>query len=211
MRIEAQSSKTVRLVAVATAPLQWIERARGRKRIALAGLLAMCLAAASVLGWRAGSLRELPDAGEPFDVAALGHVAVADDDNAAIVYRRAAALFQLDREEHERNRKVWHETDWGKAAPEVRRWVEDNRQALEVWRAGADRPEALFVQPEEMTITTVSSTIQSLRELAVAGLLEGSRREQAGDLDGAWAMYRAALRSSRHVEMHGVSVWRMIG
>src|SRR5262249_29871505 len=64
---------------------------------------------------------------------------------------------------------------------------------------------------EEMTITTVSSTIQSLRELAVAGLLEGSRREQAGDLEGAWAMYRAAVRSGRHVEMHGVGIWALIG
>jgi hypothetical protein len=109
------------------------------------------------------------------------------------------------------DRKVWNETNWAKAAPEVRRWVDSNRQALEVWRAGADRPEALFVQPDEMTITTVSSTIQSVRDMAWAGLLEGSRREQAGDLDGAWAMYRAALRSSRHIEMHGVTVWRVLG
>jgi hypothetical protein len=211
MRIEAHSSRTVRLVGIALAPLLWIERARGRRRIVLAGLLAMFLVAAAVLGLRAASLRGLPDAGEPFDVAALGRVAVADHDNAAIIYQRAAALFKLDREEQERNPKVWNETNWGKAAPVVRSWVESNRQTLEVWRTGADRPEALFVQPQEMTITTVPSTIQSLRHLARAGLLEGSRREQAGDLDGAWAMYRAALRSSRHFEMHGVTVWRVIG
>jgi hypothetical protein len=211
MRIQPHSSTTGRLVAVVAAPLEWIERARGRMRVVLAGLLALLLAVAGVFGWRAASLRGLPDPGEPFDVAALGRVQLADVDNAAIVYARAAALFKFDREEHERNRQVWSETDWAKAAPVVRRWVESNREAIEVWRAGADRPESLFVQPEDMTISTSPSTIQSLRHMARAGLLEGSRREQAGDLDRAWAMYRAALRSSRHIEMHGVTVWRVVG
>ena len=34
---------------------------------------------------------------------------------------------------------------------------------------------------------------------------------QAGDLVGAWRHYRAALRASRHVGMHGVTVQRAIG
>src|SRR5262249_39065349 len=113
------------------------------------------------------------------------------------------------------NPRVWNETNWGKAAPEVRRWVESNRQALEVWRTGADRPEALFVQPEEMTITTAPSAIQSVRHLARAGLLEGSRREQAGGLGGAWGgggvRSPAALRRSPNMEMRGVRVFRVIG
>src|SRR5262249_51971390 len=52
---------------------------------------------------------------------------------------------------------------------------------------------------------------QWLRPYARLALLEGSRLEQAGDLAGAWRMYRATLRASRHAARHGGTIPRPFG
>jgi hypothetical protein len=196
---------------VAMAPLTWLERARGRKRLALVVLYGLVLVVAGVLGWRALSLRGLPDMGEPFDPA-LGSVRVPDAENAFVVYREAVArLKQPHPAGVPSNPKAWDETDWSKADPPVRQWVEENREALELWRRGTDRRDALLVQPKDLTIESPLSAIQELRTFTRLALLEGSRREQAGDLDGAWSMYRAVPRSSRHAGMHGPAIARLVG
>jgi len=95
--------------------------------------------------------------------------------------------------------------------PEIRRWLEDSRPALEPWLAATERREALLIQPEETRISTLLDPIQALRDLSRMGVLEGSRKEIAGDHAGAWQMYRAVLRSSRHAEQHGGHMQRLVG
>ncbi|MBX6313235.1 MAG: hypothetical protein IRY99_10030 [Isosphaeraceae bacterium] len=194
------------------APLLWVERARGRRRSALIALYVVALLIAGVLSWRQFNLRHLPDVGEPFDIAAFEARTVPDAENAFLRYRDAMSQFKpIDSKAVRANPKIGKETDWGRADPELRRWVEDNREALALWLEGAERPQALAVPLKEMAVNTNLAAVQHLREFARLALLEGSRREQEGDMAGAWALYRALLRSSRHAGMNGGAIQRLIG
>jgi hypothetical protein len=211
MNVEVRTTAPRRLVRMALTPLTCMERVRGRKRLALAGLYTLIVAVVGVLVWREAGLRGLPNIGEPFDVRKHGTITMPDDRNAWVLYRKAAGQFQRADPQRVASRpRAWSETDWSKADPAVKSWVEENRPALETWLAGTERPEALSMQPKDFRIDTPLHGMDEVRPLGQLALLEGSRREQAGDLDGAWTMYRAALRQSRHIGMHGVLVARLV-
>jgi hypothetical protein len=200
------------LVDVAIAPLHWLERSRGWKRRGLIVLYALIAATAGILGWREMSLWRLPEIREPFDEAKFGAVELADADNAIPFYRAAGdRLKPADNKVYQVDPKGWRVIDWSAADPAIRRWVEDSRAALEPWLLAVDRPDALLIQPREMTISTALRPSQSIRDLARLALLEGSRLEQSGDPAGAWRYYRGALRSSRHAGRYGVNIQRLIG
>ena len=208
------------LVDVVLAPLTLLERSSGllkrsrgwRRR----GLILLYLAIAltvGLVGWREFSLWRLPDGPEPFDLAKYGRVEVPDADNAMVAYREVFSRFgDLDaRDYNVGSVKAWSVSDWSAADPEVRRWAEDHRKALEAWVPANDRPDSLLVQPEEMRIASRIDEAQVLRAYSRLALLEGSRLEQSGDLAGAWRMYRATLRASRHAGRHGGMHQRLIG
>jgi hypothetical protein len=195
------------------APLILLARSKGWKRRGLAFLYLMIALTVGVFGWRAVVLWRLPNAPEPFDLAKYGRVEVPDADNAMVAYRDILSKFgDLDA----RSYKVTflpggNVSDWSAADPEVRRWVEDHREALDAWLPTNDRPDSLFVQPEDLRMRTNFEPLLLMRRYVRLALLEGSRLEQAGDLAGAWRMYRAALRASRHVGRHGESIQRLMG
>ncbi len=188
------------------APLHWLERAKGRWRIALLALYSLIALALGVLGWRAVSLRDLPDLGDPFDVEAFCSIRVPDDQNAFVLYRKATErLKPLAREEANSLN-----LNWSQSSPAVKQWLGDNREALGLWLQGSERTSGLYLPPRELSIETPLPVAQTLRDFSRLGVLEGSRREQAGDMEGAWRMYRAVLRSSRHLAQHGGAIQRLI-
>ena len=93
----------------------------------------------------------------------------------------------------------------------MRDYLEENQPALETWREGAERPDAMYHQPGEMAADTVLPVVQDLRTLGRLAGLEGSRHEEQGEMEEAWAWYKAMLRSSRHVGRHGVMIERLVG
>jgi hypothetical protein len=195
------------------APLTLLERSRGWKR---RGLVLLYLAIACVvgaLGWRAVSLRGLPDSPEPFDLVKYGKVEVSDADNAMVAYRDVFSRFgDLDAKKYNvASPKAWEVTDWSAADPGVRQWAQEHRQALEAWLPANDRSDSLQVQPAAMRIFTSLETMQRIRPYVRLALLEGSRLEQSGDLAGAWRRYRAALLARRHAGRHGGSIQRIVG
>jgi hypothetical protein len=172
--------------------------------------LALVLAGGFV--WWVASLRGLPDIGEPFDVRAHELVRVPGSRNAFVVYREAARRFrEVDAARYMAYGRFWSETDWARAIPALREWALENRPALETWLPGTERPEAVKLQPKDWRVDSRLWPEQPLQAIVQLALLEGSRRERAGDLAGAWTMYRAALRCSRHVGMHGPLMAREIG
>lgn len=212
------------LTDVMFTPLSWLERlvftlliawkqSKGWKRRGLALLYLTITVTVGVFIWRGVSLRRLPNAPEPFDLVKYGHVEVPDADNAMVAYRAVFGRFgELDTKGYKvANAMAWYVSDWSSADPEVRRWAENYRAALEAWLPANDRSDSLLVQPEDLRMTTPQETLQSLRPYACLALLEGSRLEQSGDLAGAWRMYRAVLRASRHAARHGGTIQRMIG
>lgn len=194
------------------APLIWLERSRGWKRRGLTLLYLAIVATIGAIGWRQASLWQFPDAPEPFDLARYGRVEVSDADNAMVAYGEVfAKCGYLDAANDRVDVRSWGRSDWTAAGPEVRRWAEDHRQALEEWLPANDRPDSLLVQPAQMRMRTNMDRVQNLRPYVRLALLEGSRLEQSGDLAGAWRMYRGALRASRHVGRHGEAIQRFMG
>jgi hypothetical protein len=194
-------------------PLTLLERTKGWKRRGLASFYLLIALTVGTFGWREVSLWRLPNAPEPFDLAKYGRVDVPDADNAMVAYRAVVAKFvELDTKGYlGANEKAWTVSDWSAADPQVKRWAEANRGALAAWLPATDRPDSLLVQPEDYRISTLLGPVQSLRAYVRLALLEGSRLEQAGDLAGAWRMYRASLRASRHSGMHGGAIERIVG
>jgi len=190
-------------------PAIWLERAHGRRRLALALLYILIIFVGAFFLWWATSLNGLPNVGDPFDVSDFDRVNVPDQENAFVLYRQARGRYQpLDKE-------FWnlHKTGqpWSQAALEIRAWVESNRESIEIWQQGAQRPRALEIAPRDLDFDSNLGILQVLRNFARVAELDGSRLEEAGDVAGAWGRYRAILRCSRHAGMSGCIVTRLIG
>jgi hypothetical protein len=174
-----------------------------RRRIAATAALALLALLVAALAWNATSLRGLPDIGDPFDVQAFIGPKVRDEDNAFVLYRQADALYRR-----------WDGQPtfaWATASEGERRWLEENREALATWRRGTDRPDSLFIPPEQLTFDADTGVLQRARSLARLAVLEASRLEAEGDFVGAWGWYRAVLRCSRHFGHRGCLIERLIG
>ena len=160
--------------------------------------------------WRLRSLDGIPDVGDPFDVtAAMRPVEIPDEENAYVLYGEAHA--QLTRLPPRWPRSISPRLTWSKSGQAVRDYLEQNRAAMETWRQGSERPDAIYHQPGEMTIDTLLPLVQDMRTLVHLGGLEGTRLEEQGAMDRAWDWYRAMLRCSRMVGRHGVLLERGVG
>ncbi len=160
--------------------------------------------------WQIRNLDGLPDVGDPFDVAeSLRPVDLPDEQNAYVVYATAhPGRFQFPKALHNVDIKT---LTWSKAGPEVRAFVEQKRPALDQWRVGSERRDALYHQPGQFAMDTLLGLAQDMRFLSQLAGVEGSRLEEDGAMGQAWDWYRAMLRFSRHVGRHGCLIERLIG
>jgi hypothetical protein len=188
------------------APFRWFFGSRRRVLNSVAVLLAMI--AAPVIWWSI-QLMGLPDIGDPFDVEALRSFKIPDKRNAFVLYRQAAdRLEPLVASSKAKDEKIDLDAFWSAADPSVRRWVDANREAMELYRQGTDRPDALSpTGPDRIAGTNQVGALYSFHRLA---LLEASRLEDEGDMAGAWNWYRAALRATYHLGLHGTISARSI-
>ncbi len=178
---------------------------RGRRRLWTVGP-AVLIALAILITLKATSLSGLPEVGEPFDIDEFARP-IPDEVNAFTFYRRA---FDKLGKDPTNPSGVWA-GDWGSASADQRRWLGTNREALAIWREGTARPDALYISPREMNVATVLPVIQGMRSFGRLAILEATRLEAAGDLNGALDWYLAVLRSSRHCGRRGVPIERLVG
>jgi hypothetical protein len=202
-----RSFPTFTLIA---ATFRWSQNSRRRLRIAALMLLAIC---GGLLLWWSMQLLGLPDIGDPFDIKAFRAMTIPDDRNAIVLYRQAAGLLKPwnpDRQSTSIN-QIDTYARWSKADPEVRRWAEENREALALYRRGAERPDAVDRAPEFAQGHGDGSDLRvPLHHLHVLALLESSRMEDQGDMAAAWDGYRSILRADRHFGMHGTILRRLV-
>ena len=177
-----------------TAPIA-AQTAPPTRRVTLVLAIGLAVAATAFGIWWSTSLNGLPDIGDPFDVAAFRAFRIPDDQNAFAFLRRA----------HEKLTPIrWGEGpypddrkfSWSIADPKSREWAGENREALELFLQGADRPDASHPAGEPTTRMDVGG-------LDYVVLLEGSRRQESGDTAGAWDCYRALLRMITHSRRRG--------
>jgi hypothetical protein len=212
-RAEARTVAMPWPLRVVLAPLHAVERSRGRRRVLILLAYSLLLSVLALLGWRAMSLRGLPDVGDPFDPEEFEARLLPEDENAFTLYRQASRAFKAeDRPEYRTGGKeIWSVDSWAEADPLIHRWVEDNTEALALWMRGSEQEAAMFIDPRTMRFSTLLKEVQDLRSFARLGRLEAFRRMEAGDVAGAWPYYRGVLRASRHVGMGSSAIGRLIG
>ena len=181
--------------------------------------LVAVLVGVTVNRWVAGY--SIPDV-EPFDVQQFASVSVPSERNAVTFFRQATAGFVDQRTfmalappasqaafpaSCEAGAK-----DWKLASTDVRRWLDANRQAMEIWKRGSQLDNALDVAPANVSIVTDSSlATNSTRMFARLALLEAARLASEGHVVEAWDWYRATLRTSRLIGMHAGLIPRLVG
>jgi hypothetical protein len=197
---------------VALPPAVAAPRAQAR-RPGLLLLLGIFGGLALILGlsiWRVRDVSELPDVGDPVDLQALGQpIVIADDDNAYVLYNEAHA--KLGKATRGVLTALRNTPAWSSSGPDLKVFLKQNRPALELWREGTDRPDALYHQPAQTALDTILPLAQDILLLGRLAGPEGSRHEEANEMAEAWRWYRASLRASRHVGKRGVIIERMIG
>jgi hypothetical protein len=180
---------------------RWARR-RARQFCWAASILAvaMALTAVGVMLWRASYLFGLPDIGDPFDVAAFRvSNTVPEDQDAVVLFRQAAAVLRPMPEVPQAARLLVGAA-WSKVDPKLRDWLEENRAALALFRQGAERPDGSVNPGVELGSRIGGVNPGSFVLLAV---LEGSRLEEKGDMEGAWSWYRTVLRMRTLVMRRG--------
>jgi hypothetical protein len=155
------------------------------------------------LTWWTTTLTGLPDIGDPFDVAAFTDSPVPDSENAFVLYKQA-----VDRLAGEPSDMTYN---WATAGTVERAWLDKNREAMELWRRGSERPESLYIPIKSLSISTQLRVAQDMRQFPRLAGLEAGRLEAEGDLEGAWRWYRAIFRSSRHLGRKATIIERVIG
>ena len=134
---------------------------------------------------------------------------VAEADNAFVLYEAAEA--KLGKPPEQLQQAELNAMLWARMGPEVRSFLEQNRQALELWRSGTNRPDALYCQPGTASFNTSRRPVWDLWPLCKMALLEGDRLEAAGKPSEAWPWYLGVLRCSRHCGQHGWIMERALG
>ncbi len=156
--------------------------------------------------YRSRQLAGLEDIGDPFDVEAFCDIPLSNHENAFDEFNRAGAMLAPQPDVDD----ATIDKDWSASPPVLQQWVIDNRPALEVWRKGTEKSDALFINPAEVDVFTDLSGVTQLRELAELARLDASRLETQGDVGAAWDVYRALFRSSCLVGRHGEMIEYLI-
>jgi hypothetical protein len=197
-------------VAILLFPLRAIERARGWRRLGLLLLYVMIALPILALLWRRLQFAGLPDVGNTFDLAATRPPGgVPDDRNPFVLYRQAAQRFrEMNKDEAESFSKA--NLRWSAADATLRRWVTENREAVSLLRAGSERPKAYLNRPATIDLLALADEQEIIRRLSWIGdaaLFEAGRLRAAGDAAGAWALLKAVVRASRHMEQAVPTAW----
>jgi hypothetical protein len=187
-------------------PLRWLEQARGRKRLALLAAYCLVIGLMATLIWRATSLNDLPDVGQPFDVKEFTAYRVSESEDAFTLYRKAFA--QVSQPPVGDVSALWRlvNSRWSNVDETIKARVINHRSALQLWRQGAERLLAMPIQPGDPATPTVEiEIVNRMVEFSWMALLEGARLEEEGNLAAAWEWYNTVLRASYHMRMHSTS------
>jgi hypothetical protein len=195
---------------------------RGRGRWLAIGVLLGLISLVCITIWRMRSLDDLPDVGDPFDVAGMRQpIVLPDSDNAFVAYAAARQLLVIPPNPADEDRYCLianavadgeiKPLTWASATLEIRSYLNAKRAALDLWREGSGRRDALYYQPDRISPGSVINLIPDARVFAGLAALEGSRLEEDGAREEAWTWFLAILRCSRLIGRHGVLVQRQFG
>jgi hypothetical protein len=174
------------------------KRLRQLLRVALVLAIGLAVAASALAIWWLTSLNGLPDIGDPFDVEAFRAFSVPDERNAFTYLRRASEKVtpfrgMLGAEGADSGDVRF---SWSIANPMWREWAGKNREAFELFQRAAEQSDAANPAGDPTADMQPGSLI-------MLALLEASRRQESGDMAGAWDCYRSVLRMITHFRRRG--------
>lgn len=163
------------------------------------------IVAAGALVRRQFCLWNLPDVGDPFNVAAFTAPGIPESQNAFTYFRQAVEQFEsyegrVKSSEFPRLRR----SGWTSPGPELSEWINRNRRAFALWKLGTEQSGAA---PNGAT----PFEYQKLSPFTFLALIEAARLRSSGDMDGAWEVYRAILRMVRHTQRRATIYARLNG
>lgn len=197
---------------VVMAPIHGLERARGWRRVGLLVAYGLVAAVVGVFVSRWVNLWAIPDAPEPFDAARFEREQFSGASSLGAAYLEVATHLRKQTPDSDRSlTNGLYVTDWTQMDVPDQAWFHQNRAMLEPWLAATSRPLTPLPLPSLTPIIGERDPADAARFPARIALIEGYKREAAGDLDGAWTCYRSTLRGSRQVAKAGSQVRRQTG
>lgn len=172
---------------------------RTQKSLLAIPLLLLCLMVGSILHQRYWRVWSIPDVGEPFDVEAF--LKQYDDikENAFDDYSRAREQLLKMSEEADELEIEEHILNWEQTSPLLKKWLEENRPALELWLQGTEKNFGFEFHPKRCPLGTIIPVTGGMNDFSHLALLEACRLKAEGDLLGAWNMHLAILKVVRHL------------
>jgi len=183
-------------------------RTRQLLRVLSALTFALGVGAIAVFMWRAACLVGLPDIGDPFDAATMRPGDLRAEQDAFAILRQASAKLRPWPDLPRAVLSAGPAVGWSKAVPKLREWVEANREALALFKRAAEQADG-WAHPMG-TETAFSYERADISRFVWLALMEGSRLEERGDTEGAWAYYRAIIRMRVHIMRRGTMHERLI-
>jgi hypothetical protein len=174
-------------------------RSRQFLRLMLVFVLGLVFMAGALEAWRGASLIGLPNIGDPFDVAEFRSFRIPEQDDAIVLLRQAQEKLTRMPGLPSAVLRRGPSVGWSKAAPELRDWVAANRDLLEVFRMASERKDGIPHPGFDQDLYRH----YFVGEFAWLVLLEGSRLDEQGDMEGAWRWYRSLFRMKVHVMRRG--------
>ncbi len=179
-------------------------------KVAIPLFLVLLILAAPTL-FRGYKLSKVPPAPEPFDTQAVLDFVVPDEQNAYVEYRQATARLVVLADTENANLEKALDGEWADVPESIRKWVSDNRPAIELWKQGTAKPDSQNIRAGEYRIDTFLPVIDEMQTLARLIRLEALRLRAEGHPDEAWELLRTGLRGSQHLGRHGVMRERLVG
>ena len=166
-------------------------------------------------GIRGLKLAGIPAIRQPYDEAEFLTWDVPADADAFTEYRRASDLLERsladsnDRREPDSVTSVL-ERGWTAADESLIRWLDLNRETLEVWRLGTERDQGRSQSPDSLRADNPITVAQRQRQFARLALVEQSRCLETGKLDDARQWARAIQRAGAHTSCRASFVQGLI-
>jgi len=192
-------------------PSRWkrVVRFFARPKIAIPLIVVMLLITAPFV-YRNYRINQLPDIDHPFDLESFLNFEVPDEENAYVEYMQAEKKLVAFKGDSEILEKALHE-GWAKTPQDLKDWLSDNREALEIWKKGTEKPDVQFFKLENVTLASGLPHISESRSFAQLAVLESNRLLDEGKLQKAWLWNRALFRYSRHLGKRGFVIERLVG
>jgi hypothetical protein len=184
-----------------------VRRGRQLRRALLVLTLGLLFLAGVLEAWRGARMIGLPDIGDPFDVAEFRAFRVPEEQDAFVLLRQAQEKLLSPMPHIPVALRRPGPDRWSTAAPDLREWVNANRDVLEMFRDAAERPDGILHRRLDRFDEHYYLHLGEFKRLA---FLEGSRLDEQGDMAGAWSWYRAVFRMRLHVMRRGTAFQRLI-